>query len=180
MNILQKAYKHFCLITKHKWVVFKLCIKVGEPIRGILHDISKYSWTEFSEGAKYYEGTHSPIEECKKSKGYSEAWLHHKGRNKHHPEYWVDKNTPQKFIIMPYKYVAEMLCDKMAAGIIYKGKEWNKEYELKYWLREKDKIEINPKIRDLATDCLTQVSEKGIDEVYTKENFKKLYKKYCS
>ena len=81
---------------------------------------------------------------------------------------------------MPYKYVAEMLCDKMAAGMIYKGKEWTKEYELRYWLEEKDKIDINPKIRDLVTDCLTQVSKNGIDEVYTKENFKKLYKKYCS
>ena len=180
MNTLQKAIKHFCLITKHKWVVFKLCVKVGEPIRGILHDLSKYSWTEISEGVKYYSGTHSPIIECKKHKGYSEAWLHHKGRNKHHSEYWIDKNTPQKFIIMPYKYVAEMLCDKMAAGMIYKGKEWTKEYELRYWLDEKDKIDINPKIRDLVTDCLTQVSKNGIDEVYTKENFKKLYKKYCS
>ena len=81
---------------------------------------------------------------------------------------------------MPYKFVAEMLCDKMAAGIIYEGKNWTKEYELQYWLNEKDKVLVNCKIKDLVTDCLTQVAEKGLDEVYTKKNFKELYKKYCS
>lgn len=81
---------------------------------------------------------------------------------------------------MPYEFVAEMLCDKMAAGIIYEGKNWTKEYELQYWLNEKDKVLVNSKIKDLITDCLTQVAEKGIDEVYTKKNFKELYKKYCS
>ena len=180
MNKATKIVKHFCLITKHKWVVLKLCIRVGEPIRGILHDPSKYSWTEFSESIKYYTGTHSPITECKKVNGYSNAWLHHKGRNKHHSEYWVDLETPEKTPIMPYKYVAEMLCDKMAAGMVYRGKKWTKEYELQYWLKEKDRVMVNPKIADLITDCFTQVSEKGIEEVYTKQNFKKLYKKYCS
>ena len=177
---ISNIFKHIALVLHHKWVVFKLCCIVGIPWRGFMHDWSKFSPTEFWESVKYYDGHKSPITVCKAEKGYSEAWLHHKGRNKHHSEYWIDKNTPQKFIIMPYKYVAEMLCDKMAAGMIYKGKEWTKEYELRYWLDEKDKIDINPKIRDLVTDCLTQVSKNGIDEVYTKENFKKLYKKYCS
>ena len=180
MNTLQKIVKHFGLITRHKWVVLKLCIKVGEPIRGLLHDLSKYSWTEFSESVKYYNGEHSPITECKKENGYSKAWLHHKGRNKHHSEYWIDLNATDRTPIMPYKYVAEMLCDKMAAGIIYQGKNWTKEYELQYWEREKEESLINPKVKELITDCLTQVSEKGIDEVYTKKNFKKLYEKYCT
>ena len=83
MNLLQKTIKHFWLITRHKWVVFKLCCKVGEVKRGLLHDLSKYSWTEFSESVKYYNGTRSPIRECKEKNGYSKAWLHHKGRNKH-------------------------------------------------------------------------------------------------
>ncbi len=180
MNTFQKAFKHFCLITKHKWVVFKLCVRVGEPIRGLLHDLSKYSYTEFSEGVKYFNGKYSPNAACKKENGYSKAWLHHKGRNKHHTEYWVDLDARERTPIMPYKYVAEMLCDKMAAGIVYKGKEWTKEYELQYWMNEQEKVLVNPKIKELITDCLTQVSEKGIKPVYTKQNFKKLYKKYCA
>ena len=98
----------------------------------------------------------------------------------HHTEYWYDTNAPEPTPIMPYEYVAEMLCDKMAAGIIYQGKKWTKEYELSYWLKEKDKVLVNPKIKDLVTDCMTQVAEKGINAVYTKKNFKELYKKYCS
>ena len=80
---------------------------------------------------------------------------------------------------MPYKYVAEMLCDKMAAGMVYRGKKWTKEYELQYWLKEKDRVMVNPKIADLITDCFTQVSEKGIEETLTKTNIKQLYEKYC-
>lgn len=180
MNLLQKTIKHFCLVSKHKWEVFKLCTRVGIPMRGLLHDLSKFSWTEFSESVKYYNGNHSPITECKKDKGYSEAWLHHKGRNKHHPEYWVDYTMQDNLPIIPYKYVAEMLCDKMAAGITYQGKKWTKEYELSYWEKEKLTHPVHPKIKELITECFTEVSKNGIEKVYTKENFKKLYKKYCS
>lgn len=179
MNLGQKIIKHFCLITKHKWVVFRLCLKVGEPWRGLVHDLSKYSPTEFGESIRYFNGKHSPITDCKRENGYSVAWLHHKGRNKHHSEYWIDLEAPQKTPIMPYPYLAEMLCDKLAAGIIYEGKNWTKEYELSYWEKEKDKIMINEKIKLLVTDFMTQVSEKGIDPVLTKKNVKQLYQKYC-
>lgn len=177
--MISKAWKHFCLITHHKWVVFKLCCKVGEPWRGLVHDLSKYSPTEFREGIKYYVGTHSPITEAKNDKGYSEAWLHHKGRNKHHSEYWVDETAPDKTPIMPYPYATEMLCDKMAAGMIYQGKKWTKEYELSYWEREKGTIKMNDKMDKFVTEILTQVARDGIDKVYTKKNFKEIYKKYC-
>ena len=177
---LRNIFKHLKLITKHKWVVFKLCCKAGIPWRGLLHDLSKYSPTEFFESVKYYQGTHSPIVEAKKDKGYSEAWLHHKGRNKHHSEYWIDLSAPEKTPMMPYKYVVEMLCDKLAAGIVYEGKNWTKEYELQYWQKEKEKILINKKLEDLVTDFMIQVSEKGIDEVLNKKTLYDLYKKYCT
>ncbi len=171
---------HFKLITHHKWVVFKLCCKIGEPWRGLMHDLSKYSPTEFLESVKYYQGDHSPITEAKKDKGYSEAWLHHKGRNKHHTQYWIDYESPEKTPVIPYHYAAEMICDKLAAGIIYQGKKWTKEFELSYWEeKEKDKLEMNPKIKDFITAVLTEVSENGINRTLTKKNIKHLYKKYC-
>ena len=58
---IKNVVEHFCTITKHRWVVFKLCTKVGEPWRGLVHDLSKYSPTEFWEGVKYFNGHHSPI-----------------------------------------------------------------------------------------------------------------------
>lgn len=177
---LKNIVKHFMVITKHKWVVFKLCCKVGQPWRGLVHDLSKYSPTEFWEGVKYFNGKHSPISDCKKDIGYSNAWLHHRGRNKHHTDYWVDLNSPNKTPIIPYKYVAEMICDKLAAGIIYKGKEWTKEYELKYWTYERDKTLVNEQVDKMITEVLTLVSENGINKTLTKKNLKQLYNKYCS
>ena len=156
---IKNIFLHFGLVCNHKWKVFKLCCKIGEPWRGLVHDFSKFSPTEFIESCKYYVGIHSPITEAKKDKGYSEAWLHHKGRNKHHPEYWVDDIAPDKTPIIPYKYAAEMICDKLAAGIIYKGKEWTKDYELQYWLNERDKTLVNDQVEALITEVFTQVSE---------------------
>ena len=177
---LKNIVGHFMVITRHKWVVFKLCCKVGQPWRGLVHDLSKYSPTEFWEGVKYFNGKHSPITDAKKDKGYSQAWLHHKGRNKHHTDYWVDLSAPDKTPIIPYQYVAEMLCDKLAAGMVYKGKDWTKEYELDYWLNERDKTLVNDQVEALITEFLTQVSKDGIDKVLTKKNVKALYKKYCA
>ena len=159
MNIVEKIFKHIKLVSKHKWVVFKLACKVGIPWRGFMHDWSKFSPEEFWESVKYYNGKKSPIIVCKQKNGYSKAWLHHKGRNKHHTDYWVDLSAPDKTPIIPYPYVAEMICDKLAAGIIYKGKEWTKGYELQYWLNERDKTLVNDQVEALITEVFTQVSE---------------------
>ena len=176
---LKNIVKHFKLITYHKWLVFKLCCKIGEPWRGVVHDLSKYSPTEFFEGVKYYIGTHSPITEAKKVNGYSKAWLHHKGRNKHHYEYWYDETTKSKTLIMPYKYAAEMICDKLAAGMAYEGKNFTKEYELKYWEKEREKVSVNENVKKFITDVLTQIAQDGINKALTKKNLKEAYKKYC-
>ena len=176
---LKNAIKHFKLITYHKWIVFKLCCRVGLPWRGLVHDLSKYSITEFKEGVKYYVGDHSPITEEKKERGYSLAWLHHKGRNKHHTEYWVDHMAPNPTPIIPYKYAVEMICDKLAAGISYQGKNWTKEYQLSYWERERTRLEMNPKVEEFITETFMEVAEKGINQTLTKNNIKKLYEEYC-
>ncbi len=171
---------HFKTITKHKWEVFKLTVKAGIPIRGLLHDLSKYSYTEFSESVKYYQGgKRSPIPVAREEKGYSEAWLHHKGRNKHHFEYWYDIDAKEPPII-PFKYSVEMICDKLAAGMVYQGKNWTKEFELKYWNeKEKDKPIINEKMREFVTEVFTDVSIEGIDKVISKKNLRRIYDKYC-
>ena len=85
-----KAIRHFQTITKHKIYVMRECFRVGLYRQGLLHDLSKYSWTEFRIGCRYYQGTRSPNNAEREEKGYSSAWLHHKGRNKHHYEYWID------------------------------------------------------------------------------------------
>ena len=174
-----KFFKHIKLVSTHKWIVFKLCCKIGLPWRGFMHDWSKFSPTEFWESVKYFDGHKSPITVCKAQNGYSKAWLHHKGRNKHHPEYWTDYSLPEKYIIMPYQYAAEMVCDKLAAGIVYNGKNWTPQTQLNYYMKEREKTTIHPQLDKYLLEVLTQISENGIDETLTKENIKKIYDKYC-
>lgn len=176
--LLVNAVKHFGTVSKHKWVVFKLCVKAGIPYRGLVHDMSKFSPVEFWESAKYYQGNRSPIVACKKAKGYSEAWLHHKGRNKHHPEYWHDPKSKVPLPIIPYEYVAEMICDTLAAGIVYNGKDWTNSTQLEYWTKTNKQTPLNSKLKDMLTEVYTEISENGIDKVITPNNLKKLYKKY--
>ncbi len=174
--MLKNIIKHFCLITKHKILVFRLCVKAGIPWRGLVHDLSKYSPTEFWESAKYYNGKRSPISICREKNGYSNAWLHHKGRNKHHAEYWTDydlKDNP--YIIIPFKYACELICDQQAAGMAYQGKNWTKEYELGYWNRRKENLEVNDKIKNFIEKVHTEVAKNGIDKTINKKNLKKWY-----
>ena len=173
-----KFFKHLHLINKHKWYVFKLCLKAGIPFRGLVHDLSKYSSTEFFESVKYFNGNHSPIVESKKENGYSKAWLHHKGRNKHHFEYWIDLNAPDKTPIIPYKYTVEMICDTLAAGIVYKGKNWYPKYQLEYFNNRKDKAYINEKIKKVLEETYKEVALNGINKTINKKNLKKIYKEY--
>ena len=177
---MSHIWKHFKLITKHRWYVFKLSIKAGIPFRGFVHDLSKYSPTEFIESCKYYQGNRSPITAAREMIGYSAAWLHHKGRNKHHSEYWIDLKAPDRTPVIPYKYAVEMLCDHIAAGQVYKGKEWNKEFPLKYWNEiETNRHLYNPKTEKFITVIKEEIAKEGIDKIMNKKHLKEQYKNYC-
>ena len=111
---IKNIWGHFKTITIHKWLVMKNCFRIGLYRQGLLHDLSKYSWTEFSIGVRYYQGTRSPNAAEREEKGYSEAWLHHKGRNRHHFEYWMDVRPGHweeglLGVKMPLRYVMEMI-----------------------------------------------------------------------
>lgn len=133
-------FKHFKKVCTHKRWVFHYCVKAGIPMQGLIHDMSKFSFVEFLESVKYYQGGSSPIDACKKANGYSNAWLHHKGRNKHHYEYWADNmDNGGEPLQMPYKYAAELICDYMGAGRAYYGKEFTMEKEYEWWQIKKNK-----------------------------------------
>ena len=90
--------KHLHTINKHRFHVFINCCRCGIPFRGLVHDLSKYSPTEFFISAKNYSGIRSPIaNERKEEFGYSSAFIHHTRKNKHHYEYWVDVTTGDIF-----------------------------------------------------------------------------------
>ena len=136
--MIKKAFKHFKLISTHKYYVFKNCWKAKLYWRGIKHDMSKYSPTEFFESVKYFTGDKSPIDNCKAVNGWSKAWMHHKGRNTHHYEYWQDNfdkgGVPLQ---MPYEDALEMVCDYIAAGQAYMKDKFTYEGEYEWWLNKK-------------------------------------------
>ncbi len=161
--------KHFVTITRHRHVVIKHCFKAGIFWQGLRHDLSKYTPTEFVPGMKYYTGTRSPNEGERELYGYSLAWIHHKGRNKHHFEYWTDYNPVSKVVEpvkMPVRYVAEMFCDRVAAGKIYKGENYNDQSPIEYFLSGKGRRVIHPETSQLLEDLLVMLSEKGEEETF--------------
>lgn len=171
---ITNTFKHFNKICKHKKWVFYYCYKTGIPIQGLLHDLSKFSPAEFWESVKYYQGTSSPIDACKKDKGYSNAWMHHKGRNKHHYEYWQDDfDHGGKAIEMPMKYKKEMLCDYLGAGRAYYGKSFTYDKEWNWWLNKKSNpIAMNKNDLEFITmylDLFNTTDEKSVFESIKKE-----------
>lgn len=135
------AKNHLQTVLTHKKWVFYYCCKAGIPLQGLVHDLSKFSPTEFMESINYYTGTHSPIDECKKKNGVSYAWMHHKGRNPHHYEYWQDNfDKGGQPIKMPYKYAVELLCDYLGAGRAYQRERFTYHGEYEWW---KDKLNKN-------------------------------------
>ncbi len=176
--MIKNFFKHLHTVNKHRWEVFKLSVKVGIPFRGLVHDLSKYSYTEFSESVKYYaDGKYSPLKKCKMETGFSPAWLHHKGRNKHHFEYWYDSVAPEPTPIIPFKYMLEMICDRIAASKTYKGKDYTLNSPLEYYRHEEPKMTLNPKLKSFLEEVFTELSKNG-EKILNKMHLKKLYLKH--
>ena len=166
MNILG----HLKTITKHHNLVMGYCFRAGLYQQGLLHDLSKLSPEEFLVGAKYYQGTRSPNNAEREATGVSRAWLHHKGRNKHHYEYWIDydMNAPEGRGLggmqMPRKYVAEMIFDRVSASRVYKGDAYTDRSPLEYFLAAKERSwYIHPVTLQQMEFLLTMWAERGED-----------------
>lgn len=170
-----KWWKHFCTITHHRWLVRQGCFRVGLYWQGLTHDLSKYSPTEFSVGAKYFQGNRSPNAAEREDKGYSEAWMHHKGRNRHHYEYWCDMSPVTKVyepVAMPRKYLVEMVMDRRAACKVYEGEKYTDGSPLAYFEKSRERVLMNEQTRRELGYLLTMLKEKGEKETfrYMKEN----------
>ena len=158
---MKKYIKHFITISRHKWYVMVECFKRGLFLQGILHDLSKYSFTEFFTSAKYFQGNGSPIDKEKLEKGYSIAWLNHKANNKHHWHYWTDWKDGKAIVVpMPEKYIQEMLCDYIGAGKAYNKNKWTSDEPLRYYENvDKDKMFLHEETRKRFEELLKMVAE---------------------
>lgn len=162
MNYAQKFFGHLKTVLKHKYWVWYYMHKCGCGWRGLWHDMSKFSPVEFFESVKYYTGTRSPIDVCKEENGVSMAWMHHKGRNPHHYEYWQDNfdygGEPKE---MPWKYKVEMICDYLAAGRAYMGKNFSYKAEYKWWLK---KLESPRRQHEKDKEFVTNIFKRLVHE----------------
>ncbi len=166
---MSKFFGHLNTVMRHRRKVIIHCARAGILFRGLLHDLSKYSPTEFFAGVKYFLGTRSPNEAERSAVGYSEAWMHHKGRNKHHFEYWTDYNVVTKQVEpvkMPVVFVKEMFCDRVAASKVYQGKNYTDAHPIMYFEGGKARRKIHPDTSDLLESWLIMLRDKGEKETF--------------
>ncbi len=175
---IRNLFLHFSLVVRHRHRVLIHCAKCGILWRGLVHDLSKFSPTEFFESAKYYQGDRSPITACRKDKGVSLAWLHHKGRNKHHIEYWIDTDCEVP-PMMPYVYAVECVCDKLSATKTYAGKNYTQDKALAHWLRYGNKVEGNPRTMRFIETVFRDLAEHGEEYILNRRYMKKTYAEIC-
>lgn len=165
-----RLWGHFSTITYHKWLVFGYCCKLGLPWRGLCHDLSKYSPTEFWAGVRYFQGNRSPNDAQRQAEGCSTAWLHHKGRNRHHLEYWVDYDPAGTGNLignrMPSQFVAEMFCDRIAASRVYKKQDYTDASPWEYFSRGRGHYIIHPETEALLEWMLVLLKEQGEDRAF--------------
>ncbi|MCD7709244.1 MAG: DUF5662 family protein [Clostridiales bacterium] len=169
---LRKAWGHLKTISRHKKLVGEGCFKVGLYRQGILHDLSKYSPVEFLVGCKYFQGFMSPNNAERADKGYSAAWLHHKGRNRHHLEYWIDYEAREDGhgvmtgMKMPIRFVVEMFIDRVSASKNYQKEKYTDRSPLEYYERGQGCYMIHPDTEALLRLLLVMLAVRGEDRTY--------------
>ena len=179
---MNKFFGHLKTVIKHKYWVWYYMNKCGHGWRGLWHDMSKFSPTEFWESVKYYSGTRSPIDACKEDKGISMAWMHHKGRNPHHYEYYVDNmDNGGEARKMPYKYAVELICDYLGAGRAYMGKDFSYQAEYEWWRSKRRKpMLIHPATKKFIEIVLASLSDaemynQSIGQLLDSRKLKEIY-----
>ena len=162
--------RHLRTINHHRMLVCQHCFRVGLYRQGLMHDLSKYNPVEFMTGVRYFQGYRSPNTAERLDKGYSSAWLHHKGRNKHHLEYWIDysldEDSPMAGMKMPVQYVVEMFCDRVAACKTYQKEKYTDASPLEYYEHSKTHYILHSEKHNLLETMLTMLAEKGEEETF--------------
>ena len=161
---------HLKTVHRHRTLVRKYCFRLGLYWQGLTHDLSKYSPTEFIPSVRYFQGDRSPNDMQRYKFGYSSSWMHHKGRNRHHFEFWTDYDPKGSGIVgveMPKKYVAEMFCDRLAASKVYRGDKFEQGDPYKFFLRGKGRqLLIHPNTYELLEFILLKLQDEGEDATF--------------
>ena len=164
-----KWLSHLRTVQHHRFLVLRHCWRVGLYWQGLTHDLSKYSPTEFFAGVRYYQGNRSPNTAEREANGYSLAWMHHKGRNRHHFEYWTDLSPETRTyepVDMPVKYLCEMVADRIAACKTYQGAAYTDASPLQYLDRANESRLVHPQTMKRLRFLLVMLAEHGEEETF--------------
>ena len=162
-----RLFHHLQTVHQHRKIVRQCCFKCGLYRQGLTHDLSKYSLSELVPSIRYFQGTRSPYSKEKELYGYSQGWLHHKGRNRHHWEYWYDMmNRVYAPVKMPEKYVAESVCDRVAACRTYQKDAYTCRSALEYYESKSDAAFMHPETAALMEKFLKMIAEDGEDAAF--------------
>ncbi len=165
-------WAHLKTITRHRHLVCRYCFRLGLIWQGLTHDLSKYAPAEFLRGAKYYQGFRSPNDAERRANGVSLAWLHHKGRNRHHFEYWIDYCVAPDGSVsmggnrMPMRYVAEMFCDRVAASRVYEGNDYTDASPYTFFKKSRHIILIHPDTAAEIEEMLRVLKDEGEEAAF--------------
>ena len=167
---MSKFWNHVKTVIRHKYLVMQGCFRVGLYWQGLVHDLSKFGPSEFPIGVRYWQGSRSPNDAEREDKGYSSAWLHHKGRNKHHYEYWIDysRKVPGGMapVPMPKRYVVEMLMDRISASKNYNKNSYTQHEPLQYFERGRGRFMLHPQTYRELHGMLRILDERGEEELF--------------
>ena len=141
-------------------------MKALEHLRTINHH-------KFLVGCKYFQGDRSPNNAEREATGVSTAWLHHKGRNKHHYEYWIDYTTEKEHLLtgtkMPTRYVIEMFMDRVAASKTYQKEHYKDCHPLEYYEHGAAKLGnmVHKDTAALLHHLLKMLAEQGEERTFS-------------
>ena len=123
-----KHLRYLAYVLRHKWFVLLECARRGILSRGLLHDLSKFSPSEWGPYVDHFYGRR--LGRQRDATGYykptdtgdfafDNAWLHHAHRNDHHWQYWVQADEPgtePRVHPMAGYALIEMVCDWVGAA----------------------------------------------------------------
>ena len=168
-GFLKRLFGHLKTVHLHRSLVRKHCFACGLYRQGLLHDLSKYSPGELIPSIRYYQGWRSPYPYEKELKGYSLGWLHHKGRNLHHWEYWYDMIKGEWVPLeMPLPFFIEMVCDRVAACRIYQKENYTQRSALEYYYSRNDRFYMHEKTAAKLEAVLKDIAENGEDAAFAR------------
>lgn len=140
--------------------------KLGLPEYQLaVHDITKFTGTEFFAYAKHFQGGGAPDE-------FALAWLHHLHFNAHHPEHWQFPREPGiknanivcRCLPMPHRFVLEHIADLMGASKAYTGSD-----DMSDWLsKNMGKMYYHP---DTAKVLREELSKIGYTDIVSNQRF---------